>query len=70
MNGYLATATMHSGFQILDRDFEVILEYKEHDSLAYGVDFMHQPLRQGFGVASCSFYDHLLTVWNFQDESL
>ena len=42
-----------------------VLSYEEHDSLAYGLDFKKQadPDCDDLFVASCSFYDCLLKIW-------
>ncbi|EFJ38328.1 hypothetical protein SELMODRAFT_75309 [Selaginella moellendorffii] len=66
--GTLVAACMHSGFAIVAVDEQrdvgvgVVKEYKEHKSLAYGVDWSKNneslPL-----VASCSFYDNALHLW-------
>ena len=66
---------MHDGFKIFDMDTNVndhpsiLLEYRKHDSLAYGVDWL--PLRSGdskttnqsTAVSSCSFYDNAFHMW-------
>jgi diphthamide biosynthesis protein 7 len=62
----LALATMHDGYKLLDLqlDGEVSLKsmeaYRKHESLAYGLDWN----RSGSTLASCSFYDHLITLWS------
>ena len=51
---------MHKGFQLLKRQKKVV-SFEEHESLAYGLDF-----KQDFDhleLASCSFYDCLLKIW-------
>lgn len=54
----LAAACMHGGFKLLE-GCEVSEAYSGHESLAYGIDW-----KCGDDVlASCSFYDHLLTLW-------
>lgn len=60
----LALACMHSCFHLVDSNLDKLLHYPEHASLAYGVDWK----QKGEGdhpmvVASCSFYDHLVRVW-------
>ena len=42
-----------------------VVSYEEHDSLAYGLDFKKQadPECDALFVASCSFYDCLLKIW-------
>ena len=63
-------ACMHNGFQIIketEKECELITEYKEHESLAYGLDFRSQN-GSTLQLASCSFYDHLLKIWNVKIE--
>jgi diphthamide biosynthesis protein 7 len=62
-------ASMYNGFHILksSADFtscEIIQEYKEHTSIAYGADWSRHSDR----VATCSFYDHLLRLWTPKKE--
>ena len=62
----LLLATMHDGFKII-RDLSVIAEYREHNSLAYGADWVSGLVWQGKALniaATCSFYDHLFRVWS------
>jgi diphthamide biosynthesis protein 7 len=72
----LAVACMHEGFQILKwtndgeagSQLETLVSYKgKHMSLGYGIDWSYGPVRDEASnedlVASCSFYDHLLTLW-------
>ena len=60
----LATACMHGGFNLVDVDkFETVLNYAEHESLAYGIDFKSIRNFDGVILASCSFYDHALKIW-------
>jgi diphthamide biosynthesis protein 7 len=61
----LATACMGNGFHVVDsRSHEVLAHYSEHASLAYGVDWKAGDAEdKDLLVASCSFYDHLLTLW-------
>lgn len=41
---------------------EEIVSFQQHQSLAYGLDWLC--FRDGFDVASCSFYDHQLYLWS------
>jgi len=57
----LALACMHNGFHVVDAArSESVLHYTEHESLAYGVDWKTPDV-----LASCSFYDHLLNIWRW-----
>ena len=60
----LLVAAMHDGFKLVDMTGEgVVGEYREHQSLAYGADWCHLESGRDI-VASCSFYDHLMNIWN------
>ncbi len=83
-----AAACMHNHFCILSTHLdsahpvEVVSVYKNHTSLAYGIDWCRESGKvsqedaemkgsgmkgSGSGVsvlASCSFYDHSLHIWN------
>ena len=64
----LLIAAMHGGFLVLTKDDGgcrspglhtlVAARYTEHESLAYGADWLGAGL-----VASCSFYDHVMKIW-------
>ena len=61
----LACACMHNGMKILEfkrkSSLEVICDYTQHESLAYGIDWC-----PGEDIlASCSFYDKSLKLWTF-----
>ena len=55
----IAAACMHDGFRVLKvkEKIEILAEYKEHESLAYGVDWADE------NVACCSFYDCKFSIW-------
>ena len=62
---------MHHGFQIVQEkpvketeEISLVAEYKEHESLAYGLDFRSIKSTSKLQLASCSFYDHLLKIWD------
>lgn len=71
-------AGMHNGFFVLDLQgtgkgaeaegyeglrLETSVEYKKHESLAYGVDWCRSLQNM---IVSCSFYDNLVTSWSIQ----
>lgn len=72
---------MHEGFSIWElqdsvselKDLMMIkknLEYKEHQSLAYGIDWSWQ--KDNFNknkdyIGTCSFYDNLFSIWNYHN---
>jgi len=67
---HLAAASMHNGYHVLSVDDQgattILREYREHESLAYGVDWQvprQAALSRPSLLASCSFYDHKLTLW-------
>ena len=60
----IATACMHAGFKLVDKDeIKIVTDY-EHGSLAYGIDFKSLNVSETITLASCSFYDHMLRIWN------
>lgn len=68
----LLAACMHDGFKVVQyndslNESSMICHYDEHNSLAYGTDWINvgDDLEsiKGSLLASCSFYDKLLTVW-------
>ncbi|KAF0703825.1 Aste57867_7503 [Aphanomyces stellatus] len=66
----LLAACMHNGFQILDvstPEPTVRAHYTKQTSLAYGVDWWHNPTIVASDtpvVGSASFYDHAFHVWH------
>ena len=66
----LATACMHAGFKLLDKTEMKILTDYEHESLAYGIEFKSLDSDNTITLASCSFYDHTLKIWNFNYKSI
>lgn len=64
----IATATMHSGFHII-KDGELKGSFTKHESLAYGVDWCRKQSNEGNIMASCSFYDHSLKLWEVKNFS-
>ena len=64
----LGTACMHDGFKLINvEENKVVIHYQEHQSLAYGVDLRLSKDSQKHTVASCSFYDHLLKIWDISN---
>ena len=63
----LAVAAMYDGFHLVDVDRrESVLNFREHESIAYGIDFCHAAKSSAgdrLTLVSCSFYDHLVKVW-------
>ena len=63
----LLIAAMHDGFKILDHG-DIVQEYREHESLAYGADWVTQMKADDENtqfVATCSFYDKMFKVWSY-----
>lgn len=72
-----AAACMHNHFCVVDthlmspEPMQVLEEYKEHKSLAYGIDWCRhfecvdeqESKCHRFTLASCSFYDNSLHLW-------
>jgi len=54
----LLIGAMHGGFVVVQGQ-DIIKRYTEHESLAYGADWISSDV-----AATCSFYDHVLNVWN------
>nr|XP_026696154.1 diphthine methyltransferase-like isoform X1 [Ciona intestinalis] len=71
----LAVACMHNGCFILHQD-QVSLNlcsrahYTNHQSLAYGIDWCYLENSVSHFLASCSFYDHKLCLWNLNKQLL
>lgn len=63
----LLAACMHNGFQVIDVNerLRVRASFSEHKSLAYGADWHCGQESTTKTVASASFYDHLLCLWEF-----
>ena len=46
---------------------EKLAQYDQHESLAYGLDFrVEESNKEKLQLASCSFYDNLLKVWDVE----
>jgi diphthamide biosynthesis protein 7 len=65
----LLSASMHAGAFVLDMneqcsDVNISTEFLDHTSMAYGADWSYASPDL---VASCSFYDHILHLWNATD---
>ena len=75
----LLAACMHDGYKIIKFDdglvhADIVCSYEAHDSLAYGSDWccntvesddIDEVLKKSV-IASCSFYDKLMTVWKIK----
>ena len=62
----LLAACMYNGFHVLKNnisDLSVNASFMEHKSIAYGVDWWGGEVDNSHIVASASFYDHLLCLW-------
>lgn len=72
-----AAACMHNHFSVLDthldsaQPVQVVGRYEGHSSLCYGVDWHRgggvnrgEEDKHTFTLASCSFYDHSMHLWN------
>lgn len=64
----LLTGCMHNGFHVVeykqdDLSINPVVHFTEHTSLAYGCDW---DLGSDTTIASCSFYDHSLKMWNWK----
>jgi diphthamide biosynthesis protein 7 len=64
----LLVGAMHNGFKVIEGQ-DIVEEYDEHESLAYGADWVKGMEIEVDNVAhdviaTCSFYDHLLKVWS------
>jgi len=72
---YILAACMHNGFHIVDclvdANPHIVASYNEHSSLAYGADWKCSTKNESDTarvVVSCSFYDHLLNIWEWKPE--
>ena len=63
-NNLLLLSCMYHNFSIVDctSNFKLIGEFFEHKSICYGCDWAETTSRQFEIFASCSFYDHKLSV--------
>ncbi|KAI9499584.1 putative WD40 repeat domain 85 [Zychaea mexicana] len=58
----LLSASMHAGAFVIDTEnSQVVKSFLDHRSMAYGADWSFQ---QPDLVASCSFYDHIMHIWD------
>ncbi|KAJ3130442.1 Diphthine methyltransferase [Nowakowskiella sp. JEL0407] len=73
MSNILLSASMHAGFHVLDvqndKDIELVVDYTQHESLAYGADWCYDKKVLGSGkrplIGTSSFYDHSFHLWEF-----
>lgn len=64
----LLAACMHNGYHVTDTstsDMQLVASFTEHKSLAYGVDWWSGATDSTNVIASASFYDNLLCLWEF-----
>lgn len=64
----MISACMYKGFQVFNSsgDFsslEKIVDYSNHESIAYGVDWSYCSTNDHYLLGTCSFYDHLFNIW-------
>lgn len=67
----LLAACMHDGFKVLrlDKGLETIYEFREHESLAYGADWVYEGASSGSAsdvIGTSSFYDHAFKIWRIE----
>lgn len=81
---YLLAACMYNGFFVVDCSNleipEVVATYTEHESIAYGCDWLHATKKSSVHellseksetlVGTCSFYDHVLKLSSVKIEDL
>lgn len=60
----LLLACMYSGFKVVrvEEEIRLVKEYDVHKSIAYGADWS----RVSNKIGTCSFYDHLFTLWSLE----
>lgn len=64
---YILAACMYGGFRILKcnnfKTINIVTEYNEHESIAYGADWSHQQSSNNTQmISTCSFYDCKLNL--------
>ncbi len=65
----IALACTDGGFKVVGSgSLATVAHNGDHESLAYGVDWRcnEQDEQASYRLASCSFYDHLLTLWSLE----
>ena len=77
----LLVGAMHDGFKVLEEEqggggCKIVEEYKEHESLAYGADWVEDFCESDLEsesdsgawqtAATCSFYDHIMKIWSIR----
>merc|ERR1719253_44383 len=75
--GKMLVAAMHGGCRVVNinlssflssftpsNDIEILSEFTEHESMAYGADWLWFGQSQCEAVASCSFYDNQAFLWD------
>ncbi|KAG5722506.1 WD repeat-containing protein 85 [Termitomyces sp. T112] len=68
----LLVACMHEGVKVIHFDFndlnsqgQVVRHFREHKSMAYGIDWSFDSSHlQNTVIGSCSFYDHVFYLWS------
>ncbi|KAL0215891.1 hypothetical protein P9112_008075 [Eukaryota sp. TZLM1-RC] len=65
---YFLCSCMYGGVSLIDKSsFEVISEYKGHDSIVYGADYWSRGTEVYY--VSCSFYDNGIHMWKASNEN-
>lgn len=66
----LLVACMYHNFSVIDcsEKLSIVGEYNEHKSICYGCDWNHYQHKNHQFFATCSFYDHRLSVCSFTYE--
>lgn len=66
---YLLAACMYNGMHIVNfeslTDGKIVGSYYEHKNITYGTDWCHHLDHNHFIIGSCSFYDNLLCISQF-----
>lgn len=69
-SNYILAACMYGSFHVLSNQPspDIVATYSQHKSICYGADWCYSKA-QGLILATCSFYDHLLTLSKFNPDN-